>query len=200
MKTVTPKNRRVAVKPPKKGKQADRTEKIATNRKEYRGLAMIPVAEIADSVDPNKPLTEKAKLFVKFWAQGESIQSAAARAGYADSATYAYKVVHLPQAIALYEEEKRLYAEAAQVTRKDVMDMLKEAYDMAKLVSEPSSMVAAAREIGKMAGFYETRVKITVNGGKQQEMARMTDDELIALINAASAAPALPAPTAETEE
>ena len=40
------------------------------------------------------------------------------------------------------------------MTRKKVMDMLLESYDMAKLMAEPASMVSAAREIEKMCGYY----------------------------------------------
>lgn len=159
-------------------------EKIAANRAKYRSATNLPIAEVADSVDPNKPLTEKAKLFVKFWAQGESISSAAARAGYGDGATYAYRLVHYPQAKALYAQEKALYEQAAQMTRKKVMDMLVDAYDMAKMTAEPSSMVAAAREIGKMCGYYEPqKIKIEhslANGAAR--MDRLSDEELMEVI------------------
>lgn len=158
--------------------------KIAKNRAKYKSVTNIPIAEVADSVDPDKPLTEKAKLFVKFWAQGESISSAAARAGYGDGATYAYRLVHYPQAKALYAQEKALYEQAAQMTRKKVMDMLVESYDMAKMAAEPSSMVAAAREIGKMCGYYEPqKIKIEhslVDGAAR--MDRLTDEELLEVI------------------
>lgn len=183
--------------PPSAEKIAD---KIATNRSKYRNTTNLPTAEVADSVDPNKPLTEKAKLFVKFWAQGESISSAAARAGYGDGATYAYKLVHFPQAKALYAQEKALYEQAAQMTRKKVMDMLVEAYDMAKMTAEPSSMVAAAREIGKMCGYYEPqKIKIehTLADGAAR-MDRLSDEELLEVIRnggqlpGANQAPSLP--------
>lgn len=157
---------------------------IAENRTKYRNTTNLPIAEVADSVDPDKPLTEKAKLFVKFWAQGESISSAAARAGYGDGATYAYRLVHYPQAKALYAQEKALYEQAAQMTRKKVMDMLVESYDMAKMCAEPSSMVSAAREIGKMCGYYEPqkiKVEHTLADGAAR-MDRLTDEELLEVI------------------
>lgn len=158
--------------------------KLAKNREKYLDVSSLPIAEVADAVDPDKPLTEKAKLFVKFWAQGESISSAAARAGYGDGATYAYRLVHYPQAKALYAQEKALYEQAAQMTRKKVMDMLIESYDMAKLAAEPSSMVAAAREIGKMCGYYEPqKIKIehTLADGVPR-MDRLSDEELMEVI------------------
>lgn len=173
----------------KRGVSASAAKKkaaIAENRVKYRSATNLPVAEIASTIDPNKPLTDKAKLFVKHWAQGESIQTAAIKAGYGDGATYAYQLVHFPQVKALYAEEKRLYEEAAQMTRKKVMDMLVEAYDMAKLTSEPSSMVSAAREIGKMCGYYEpTKIKIehSLTEGVAR-MERLSDAELMEMIRA----------------
>lgn len=158
--------------------------KALKNREKYVDTSAVPVAELADVIDPDKPLTEKAKLFVKYWAQGESVYAAAARAGYGDGATYAYRLIHYPQAKALYAQEKALYEQAAQMTRKKVMDMLVESYDMAKMCAEPSSMVAAAREIGKMCGYYEPqKIKIEhslVDGAAR--MDRLTDEELLEVI------------------
>lgn len=161
-----------------------RAATLAENRKKYRDLSAIPTAAVGDEVDPNKPLTEKAKLFVKYWAQGESIASASARAGYGDGATYAYRLVHYPQAKALYAQEKALYEQAGQMTRKKVMDMLIESYDMAKLAAEPSSMVSAAREIGKICGYYEPqKIKIEHSiKGEVARMDRMSDEELLDMI------------------
>lgn len=157
---------------------------VLDNRRKYRNAANIPVAEIADTIDPNKPLTDKAKLFVKFWAEGESIQSAAIRAGYGDGASYAYRLVHFPQAKALYAQEKALYEQAAQMTRKKVMDMFIESYDMAKMCAEPSSMVAATREVAKMCGYYEPQ-KIKIEHSMADGVARMdrlSDEELLEVI------------------
>lgn len=152
----------------------------------YVDTSAIPVDQIAEHVDPNKPLTEKAKLFVKFWAQGESITSASARAGYGDGATYAYRLARYPQAIALYEQEKRLYEEAAQMTRKKVMDGLLEGIGMAKLAGEPASVITGWKTVGQMCGYFEPRkVKVDVNvqgNVTMQQMNKMSDAELLRVI------------------
>lgn len=170
----------------KRGASADRTAVIANNRASYLDTSSIPIAELGDHIDPNKPLTEKAKLFVKYWAEGNSVAGASAMAGYGDGATYAYRLTRYPQVIELYNTEKALYEQAAQMTRKKVMDMHMEAYDMAKLMSEPSSMVAAAREIGKMCGYYEpVKVNLTLSGAAtvaQQNMGKLTDAELLDIV------------------
>jgi phage terminase small subunit len=167
---------------PKTKRGANANGDIATARK-YKDTSTNAVAE---SVDPSKPLTEKQKLFVKYWAEGDAITTASARAGYSDGATLAYRMVKMPNVLALYDQYKLAYEEAAQMTRKKVMDMMIESYDMAKLLAEPSTMVAAAREIGKMCGYYapvETRVKLDVSGNVvHQRLNSLSDAELIKLI------------------
>ena len=171
----------------KRGASKDRTEVIADNRRKYVSATNIPIAQIAETIDPNKPLTEKAKLFVKYWAQGESITSASARAGYGDGATYAYQLTRFPQAVALYNEEKRLYEEASQMTRKKVMDGLLEGIEMAKLLADPGNVISGWREIGKMCGYYapvEKKVALTVQGEiAVRKLETMSDEELMKLIS-----------------
>lgn len=167
---------------PKTKRGANANGDIATARK-YKDTTTNAAAE---SVDPAKPLTEKQKLFVKYWAEGDAIATASARAGYNDGASIAYRMAKMPNVLALYDQYKLAYEEAAQMTRKKVMDMMIESYDMAKLLAEPSTMVAAAREIGKMCGYYapvETRVKLDVSGNVvHQRLNSLSDAELIKLI------------------
>lgn len=168
--------KKVSKAPPKKrGTNATKVaETVADNRRKYVSASNIPTAEIAETVDPNKPLTEKAKLFVKYWAQGESIPSASARAGYGDGATYAYKLARFPQAVALYNEEKRLYEEASQMTRKQVMDGLLDGIEMAKLMAEPATVINGWKTIGQMCGYFEPvkkRIELNVTG--QMFMGRL---------------------------
>lgn len=166
----------------KRGASKDRTPHIPQAR---RGIDTSTI-EGAEQIDPNKPLTEKAKLFVKYWAQGESIPTASARAGYGDGATYAYRLVRMPNVLKLYNEEKRLYEEAAQMTRKKVMDGLLEGIEMAKLVSEPSSVITGWKTIGQMCGYFEPvkrRIDINVSGELAlSQMNRLSDAELLRLI------------------
>lgn len=149
-------------------------------------------------VDVNKELNEKQKLFVKYWAEGESVSSASARAGYNDAATFAYRMTKMPNVLALYSQIKAKYEEAGDMTRKKVMNMLIESYDMAKLMAEPSTMVAAAREVGKMCGYYapvEHKMKVDVTGNiVVDRLNSMSDAELLKLITTGSAPAQLNAP------
>ena len=175
-------------------KRSDRTPKTKTKRGENAGGA-IAVARtgkntsnyaVAETIDPSKPLTDKQKAFVKLWAEGESITSASVRAGYNDGGTVGYRLTKMPNVLALYHEIKAKYEAAGDMTRKKVMDMLLESYEMAKLMAEPSTMVAAAREVGKMCGYYapvESRIKLDISGNVVVEkLNALTDEELVQLI------------------
>lgn len=144
------------------------------------------------TLNPDKPLTENQLRFVKNWASGDSIGNAYLRAGFDSPGTTTggsrgYQLVKQPNIIAAYQREKAKYEEASQMTRKKVMDMLLESYETAKLMAEPASMVAAAREVGKMCGYYapvETRVKVDVTGNiVMNKLNNMTDQELLEVIS-----------------
>lgn len=143
-------------------------------------------AEIAEVISPDKPLTDKQKLFVKFWAEGESITSASVRAGYNDGAAIAYRLVKYPNVLQLYHQLKSKYEEAGQMTRQKVMDGLLEGVEMAKLMAEPMTMISGWREIGKMCGYYapvEHKVKVDVTGNIViDRLNNMSDAELLKVI------------------
>jgi hypothetical protein len=143
--------------------------------------------EVAEQIDPNKPLTEKQRLFVKNWAAGDTPLNAAIRAGYSEGgATLCYRLIRMPNILALYEQEKKAYEDSVQMTRKRVMEGLLEGVEMAKLMAEPASMIAGWREIGKMCGYYEPvkkKIDINVQGNVvMQRMERMSDEELMKMI------------------
>lgn len=110
------------------------------------------------------------------------MDAAARIAGYSSpSQAYAVeKSESVRQALALARSE---LSTATQIKRADVIEMLMEAYDVAKLMAESSSMTAAAREIGKMLGFYEPEtIKVELTGaqaGMQHRLRAMSDEELL---------------------
>ena len=143
--------------------------------------------EGAMSISPDKPLTEKQKLFVKFWAEGDSITAASVRAGYNDGASIAYRMVKMPNVLKLKAQYEAKYEEESQMSRKKVMDGFMEAIEMAKLMAEPASMISGWREIGKMCGYFapvEHKVKVDVTGNIiLDRMNSMTDAELLKVIS-----------------
>lgn len=146
------------------------------------------VAKIAQG-DPWKPLTEQQKKFVKAYASGENMTNSLALAGFASgNVAYGYRLLAAPNVAKSLKEAQITYAKVSELSKKDVIDMHKEAYDMAKLMSEPSSMVAAAREIGKMCGYYEpTKVEMTLQNGQRKKIEQLSDEELFAMIQEATA-------------
>lgn len=133
----------------------------------------------------DRHLTEMQMMFVRHWAAGESILAAAARAGYNDGGTYGYRLAKDPAVIVIYEREKKLYEASCQMTRKKVMDGFLEAAEMARVQADPTCMVGAYREIGKMCGYYEPvkkTIDININGGITQKVERLSDETLLAII------------------
>lgn len=182
-KSVAPPVKRLPGTHPKTGTTRP---SIGTVRATTRDTSMPGVAE---TVDENKPLTEKQLIFVRSWAAGESIKTASARAGYNDNATFAYRMTKMPNVLKVFRDEKRKYEEAGQMTRKRVMEGLLEAIEMGKLVSEPATMVSGWREIGKMCGYYEPvkhTVDINVVGEVTvRQLNGMSDADLLKIIAAA---------------
>jgi hypothetical protein len=89
--------------------------------------------------------------------------------------------------LALKAQYEAQYEEAGQMSRKKMMGMLLESYEMAKLMSEPATMVAAAREVGKVCGYYapvEHKMKVDVTGNIiLDRMNSMSDAELLKVIS-----------------
>lgn len=186
-------------------KKVDTTPKPVTRANTKRGANKPPALDQARSypstatnaqaaqVSPDKPLTEKQKLFVQNWAKGDSVNNAALRAGFA-SPSMAYRLVCMPNVLRLKAQYEAKYEEESKMTRKKVMDGFLEAIEMAKLMSEPATMVSGWREIAKMCGYLspvEHKVKIDVSGNvTMQQLTQLSDAELLEVIQ--KDVPALP--------
>lgn len=141
--------------------------------------------------NPDRPLTSRMKEFVKLWAQGETILSAAIRAGYNDGGTYAYRLAKDPAILKIYHREKEAYAAAVGMTRQKVMEGLLEAVEMAKIQADPTAMIAGWREVGKMCGYYEPvkkQIDVNITGNVvMQRLNKLSDAELLKLIETETA-------------
>jgi hypothetical protein len=145
----------------------------------------------AAAVSPDKPLTDQQHLFVQYWAEGDSIPNAYSRAGYSiNDISYAFRMKRMPNILRQYHLVKAEFIKAAQLSREDVMNGLKESIDMAKLMSEPATMIAGWREIGRLCGYYEAKkidINVNVNGSIAMErMNKMSDADLLKIIEEAS--------------
>ncbi len=145
-------------------------------------------AEMAEVIDPDKPLTEKQKLFVQFWAEGNSLTSAGLRAGYSESGMkVVYRLAKMPNVLALKAEYELKWEEANQMSRKRVMDGMLESIEMAKLMSEPATMIQGWKTIGQLCGYFapvQHQVKVDVTGNVVLDrLNSMSDAELLKIIN-----------------
>ena len=183
---------RVRSKAEQTAREAGAEMRLQTVRSARSTCTMAGAAEVS----PDKPLTDKQRKYALARARGETVPSAMALAGYNEQPSYGYRLDKMPNIRRLIEQEQALYAEAAQIDRKQVIDMQLEAYEMAKMMAEPATMVAAAREIGKICGLYEPkRVEVSVEGTLRHEIHRfeaMSDAELLQVL--AQGAPALENP------
>lgn len=185
-------------KPPRatrpRAKDQDTGRKTSVRAKYAETTTMAAAA----MVPADKPLTTQQRLFVQHWAKGETIPNAMARAGYNDQPSYGYRMAKMPNILALYNQEKAKYEEAAQMTRQRVMDGLLEAVDMAKLMAEPATMVSGWREIGRMCGYFEPKkvdINVNVTGNViHQRLNQLSDAELLKIIQEQGAEPLLDAP------
>jgi hypothetical protein len=149
----------------------------------------LSAAEMAEVISPDKPLTDRQRDFVKFWAQGESISSAAIRAGYANNGSgtsIAYRMVKMPNILALKAKYEAEWAEENQMSRKRVMDGMLESIEMAKLMAEPATMIQGWKTIGQLCGYFapvEHKMKVDVTGNiVVDKLNSMSDAELLKII------------------
>lgn len=164
------------------------TTKAPSNRPKSKGpKPWLPKDTVLTDGGYQKNLSQQQKVFLEEWVKGNSPGASAIRAGFA-APSYGYELSQQPHMIRLYKQATMKYEEALQTSREKVMGMLQEAFDMAKLQAEPMSMVAAAREIGKMCGYYapvERRIKIEGNV-TLDKMNKLSDQELLELVGHAN--------------
>jgi hypothetical protein len=110
-------------------------------------------------------------------------------AGYTYDRTDVEKIE--TRSVPVQEELARIRANTVKntgVTKEEVVELLKAAAEMAKVQGDPAGLVAAARELGKMLGFYAPEVKKTLKGIDKNDLKRllkeMPEDELLKLANA----------------
>jgi phage terminase small subunit len=81
--------------------------------------------------------------------------------------------------------ERAEYARASMMTKKKVMDGMLEAIEMAKLKSDPLTMISGWREVGKLCWFYApTRTEIMISStalNVSRQLEQMTDQQLLQL-------------------
>ncbi|MBK6470364.1 MAG: terminase small subunit [Betaproteobacteria bacterium] len=138
-------------------------------------------------------LTAKQQRFLDEYGVDGNGTRAAVAAGYgrAGASVAAHRLLRNPKARAVIEARQGVDSQRLQISRQDVLTGLVEAFAMAKEKREPAAMVSAARELGRLMGFYEPqRHAVEVTAGADAEMGRyerMSDEELLRLVGSAAA-------------
>jgi hypothetical protein len=131
-----------------------------------------------------QPLTPRVQKVVEYVCQGMSWRAASQQVGLACREQEWKKDPRVQAALAV-EREKN--AKLAELKRQDVIDGLKEAVALAKLVSDPHALIKAWAELGKLCGFYAPEIKkldISVTSRRViTQMEGLSERELLELAN-----------------
>lgn len=134
-------------------------------------------------------LTEKQEAFVESVLDGNLPSHAAVAAGYSHP-TAGSHVMQAEDVRAALAEARSELSTALQVKRGDMIVVLVEAIDMARMMADPMGMIAGAREVGKMLGLYapeEKKIDLTVNQQRlRSQFEGMSDEELLDVIEGTS--------------
>ncbi len=125
-----------------------------------------------------RKLTEKQAKFVEARAKGNGRKASAIIAGVTPE-NIEQKSSQLDKSPTVQEELAKVRAAMAinsGVTKETVLEMLKSAAELAHLQGDATGLVAAARELGKMLGFYAPEVKKTLIGVDQMSLKKALQD------------------------
>ena len=134
-------------------------------------------------------LNSKQLRFVDEFCISHSAADAARKAGYSvkTARSIGHELLTKPDVLATIQARQAATALELGVTRQQVLADLLEAIQTARVQCNPGAMIAGAREIGKLLGFYEPetqRVELSVNDrGLAAKYQGMTDEQLTAIID-----------------
>jgi hypothetical protein len=134
-------------------------------------------------------LTEKQAAYVEGVLDGKPKPVAILEAGYhpLTSTTQLDRSADVRAEIAAARAE---LSSAAQIRRVDMIEVLIEAIDMARMVADPMGMIAGAREVGKMLGLYapeEKKIDLSISQTRlRTQFEGMSDQELLDVIEGTS--------------
>lgn len=137
--------------------------------------------------------TRQARFVEEYLVDGNGTQ-AAIRAGYSASGAYteASRLLRNAEVARAIKTRQETDSERLRVSRERIVSMLLAAYDQARAQAEPAAMVSAARELGRLMGFYaptQARVEVDVVASAERGLFEtMTDAELSRFISQMGAA------------
>jgi hypothetical protein len=138
------------------------------------------------SVTVGSSLTTRQARFVEEYLVDGNGTQAAIRAGYSASGAYteASRLLRNAEVARAIKTRQEADSERLRVSRERVVGMLLAAYDQARFHAEPAAMVSAARELGRLMGFYAP-AKVAVDATafvESGQFGAMSDQELFKLL------------------
>lgn len=133
-------------------------------------------------------LNDKQHRFIDEYCISLSAADAARKAGYSEKTarSIGHELLTKPDILEAIQALQQATALELGVTRQQVISGLLEAIQTAREQGQPMAMIAGAREVGKMLGFYAEeihQVGLTLNEkGLAAKYEAMTDLELTAII------------------
>ena len=130
-------------------------------------------------------LTESQEAFVEGVLDGKSRGQAALDAGY--SSPSASSTIAKSEAVQVALSERRAeLSSATQITRAGVLNGILDAIEMARVMADPTAMLAGYRDISKMMGYNAPEVKKVEISDTSNTLARkiksMSDEDLLNVI------------------
>lgn len=141
-------------------------------------------------------LTERQRLFCEHYvgAARHCAALAARLAGYAPGCSHVTgcQLLRKPKIAATVRGLEVALAHEMEVDRQRVIEEMLAAFDMAKLMQNPATMIAAMRQIALMCGYFGKPGGDTMGTAcesiAETQFQKMSDQELLALIAQGAAA------------
>jgi hypothetical protein len=130
-------------------------------------------------------LTPKQSRFIQEYLVDGNGAQAAIRCGSpaAGAHVWASRTLRIAKVSEALQAAQVVDATRLSISRENVLEWLQSAFLAAREKGDPAAMVSAAREIGRMMGFYAPEVKkvaLTIDqNDTQARFSRMSDRELL---------------------
>lgn len=152
---------------------------------------MIPIGQIASTIMPALD-NARQELFAQAVAQGTTLAEAYETAGYEPNRHNASRLKNTNENVQQRIREIQRYgADISQITVASLVERADELRELAIEHKQISAGVAAVKEIGILTGLRIDRREV----GEPGEFARLSDDELLKLVEGSVEMVALPSET-----
>lgn len=137
------------------------------------------------------------RLFIENMGLGRTPTAAARLAGSKKPSRDGKDWIKDPDILAQVKQLQAENRKNSELTRKDVMTNLIDAYQLARTMADPQAMIRAMAEVNRMSGFYAPEKKILElsDGSKrmQEQLDDLTKEQLLELLDKHEETPLLEA-------